>query len=469
MFYVTKGSLDAIAAKQKRLPIKACSKYEGSFLLVQPGTEKPAAKVPYVIRKDDGKVIRGVTDENGRTQKVEGKKPERLKLELVKTVISVDVKGKETGRQTEKVQVAEGVTQCAPFDDPIATAKVGDGIQLVVKECTTANLKHTKDASVRGYAQHVVAPLEKRQIWSVHLRLTVGKPEEKALVPYSREALVVVHGLEVEAAQSELWIAPPGDPDAALEKLVIPLNPSKLCKDGAPCVIVVTVEVVEPPRVYFTIYYSNQKSDKNFAFKRAAESWKEAIEAGKAMERYKDLSQPPAFRKGTDLFYELSVTSKLDFQAQWWTLYNHSRKYKIVQGWVFTHASEESLLFIEMLGHDDELTSAEIKALPVLGWARTSHMILSGCDSSETGVEHPTARTLAESQFIEVTGQSGKGYFSLEWDRYEPINESDSTTKPIYLWSYSRTLAEKAWGRVGKRPSGAPRSPGGYFDGRKKK
>jgi hypothetical protein len=80
---VGKEQKQKLAATRKGSAVQKCPTYDGYFRVVRAWTEEPAKGVKYKIRRPNGAVIQGETDENGFTQVVVTKRPEVLTLEIV--------------------------------------------------------------------------------------------------------------------------------------------------------------------------------------------------------------------------------------------------------------------------------------------------------------------------------------------------------------------------------------------------
>ncbi len=195
--------------------------------------------------------------------------------------------------------------------------------------------------------------------------------------------------------------------------------------------------------VYFDITYVHQGSDADFAFVRAANTWKAEV-----------TSQPP-FRSGQDRYVSFGVSSEQDFKDAWQELADLSQEpgHRIVKGNVLTHAVVErgtrrnpsirfdGLSFVLDPLNDGILDQEEIEALPRLNWDATDgELILSGCNTALKNSVEPVvlrnwapAEVFANSQRVKTWGTNGFSSFSARYFSY--VRHNDRRRK-IYLWAY---------------------------------
>lgn len=183
-------------------------------------------------------------------------------------------------------------------------------------------------------------------------------------------------------------------------------------------------------RLFFSIYYRTPDN----AFRRAAATWRRAVQTQEA------------FNPGQDLFIEREVLYETDFTNAWNEICCIACRCccQVWVGHILTHSSKDEDggdgLEFRRSGDAQQyhtLTRSEIVALPQLPWSRErGYLILAGCN---TGLEGERgwcpARTFYSTQGVPVLGQQGYAYFSREWGSY---TESAPTDTSIALWAYRR-------------------------------
>jgi hypothetical protein len=266
---VGKEQKQKLAGKRKGRAVQACPKYEGRFAVVKTGSGEPAKGVKYRIRRKNGQTIEGTTDDQGLTQAIKTPRPERLELELVMTVIDLDAKGSEKGRETKHIPVAEGVTGLAPAVDAMAITEVGDRIKLVAHQAKEEKFKLLRFANVLSKLRYQSDPPPIGAPSGGAVAFDAKTKKAEISLSLTRAELLAVK--EVEASIAPLGIAkvaPEEGGGPAEDRLALPVDAAKHCKDDGPTVLAFHVEVLEPPKLLFVTFYE-----------KAAETWKKAEEA----------------------------------------------------------------------------------------------------------------------------------------------------------------------------------------------
>jgi len=192
--------------------------------------------------------------------------------------------------------------------------------------------------------------------------------------------------------------------------------------------------------LYFAIYYKNLATDKDEAFRRAAETWA---------------------RKREGLCKMVSVTYVYELIAAFRHLAYLTRTSKQTynQGAMFAHSSppkrandtsrgvhmasfkpktlaelhyREDVLTPQGLDNDT-LTPSLMNRLTCLPWSSDAKLYIYGCLSGTGSV--PIAKLFADHQHVTTIGQTGKAYFSKSPYVYEEIGAQD---KAIYLKAFYR-------------------------------
>jgi len=221
-------------------------------------------------------------------------------------------------------------------------------------------------------------------------------------------------------------------------------------------------------KTYFAIYYDWAKTDKDQAFKRAAETWKKNIE------------NSSEFDKNRDKVILKAATTKLDFEKDWQEINDETLAriknpgqvdvtdangvkskqdcdQRIYAGAIFTHAStgkNPGLNFHAgpVKGDDGTLNLGEIRQLVRLPWADvgTAYLDLKGCEAGTrfdglVAIEmeaidgfmpgNTIAQVFANAQNVITYGETQKSSFSQSPHKYIEI---DSTSSNVYLGAYDK-------------------------------
>lgn len=183
-------------------------------------------------------------------------------------------------------------------------------------------------------------------------------------------------------------------------------------------------------RLFFSIYYCTPDN----AFRRAAATWRRAVQTQEA------------FAPGTDLFIEREVVYETDFTNAWNEICCIACRYccQVWVGHVLTHSSKDhdgrDGLEFRSSGDAQQyhtLTRSEIAGLSRLPWSGDhGYLILAGCNTGFEGARGwCPARAFHSTQGIPVLGQQGYAYFSREWGSYAESAPADTS---IALWAYRR-------------------------------
>ena len=186
----------------------------------------------------------------------------------------------------------------------------------------------------------------------------------------------------------------------------------------------------EGTKTYVGIYYLYPQKDKNYAFRRAAQTWARDIQAS------------PDFNPKTDQVILLPVTTKGDFKKAWNSIPGSCPNQKVKQVAVFTHASRGTNPGLNFHagptpGDDGTLSIAEIQALAQLNFDQTSDLLLEGCEAaaSNSGSDpRSIAQQFADSQGVTTYGDTGKGSFSQSQAGYIRIDDTGTT---VYLGQFN--------------------------------
>jgi len=168
------------------------------------------------------------------------------------------------------------------------------------------------------------------------------------------------------------------------------------------------------------IYYSNDETDKDKSFYRAAKT------------NAKETEDPDYF---------INVTTESDFKEKWERtkrIFEESGD-KVSNVEIFTHGGYShtggELYFVPDSSNNGVLTYIEIEKLPQLPYTDNATINLHSCNS---GVgEDSAAQAFANSQGVPATGTAGYAYFSEDLEHYDRINDRSEN---VYLEAYDRRL-----------------------------
>jgi hypothetical protein len=199
----------------------------------------------------------------------------------------------------------------------------------------------------------------------------------------------------------------------------------------------VTLEL-QPPYLYFALYYLNDKTDADRAFRRAAETWQ------------RQLLARPSFRKNIDDVTLEWFTTKAQFRNAWESIRRYSASMGdalIMEGHIFSHGTPKGIEF-----PDGTLTKAEVPTLSVLNWERDGgELELLACRAGSDG-QFSTAAAFAQHQRVKTTGFDEWGLFSTSKDEYHTIN---SGSKDVYLKDYQKPQSSNCWFWCDGKPNDA--------------
>lgn len=196
-----------------------------------------------------------------------------------------------------------------------------------------------------------------------------------------------------------------------------------------------------PKKLYVAFWYSAGGDD---AYKRAATTWKAAIE------------DSPGFRKKFDHVELIDVGSDNQFKAQWeWLNQQHREKgYDIAGMVIFSHASpdrghnEPGIDFKDLEKDNDAVLTTrnpnEIGALAKLRFTENAYLTLAGCNTSNENFSSgaTVAQAFAIRQGIPVLGNEGYTDFSYTPDKYtgQAWYKGNKNTEETYLLAFNRSL-----------------------------
>lgn len=194
--------------------------------------------------------------------------------------------------------------------------------------------------------------------------------------------------------------------------------------------------------IYFAIYYKNLASDKNEAFRRAAETWArtreglcEMVPVTYVYELHSAFHHLAYLARTTHSTYDegaLFVHSSPPKRANDTSRGVHMASFK-PKTLAELHYREDVLTPQGL--DNDTLTPSLMKHLERLPWSSEAKLYVYGCLSG-TG-SAPIAKLFADHQGVTTVGQTGKAYFSKNAYAYEEIGAEDKT---IYLKAFYRPL-----------------------------
>lgn len=175
------------------------------------------------------------------------------------------------------------------------------------------------------------------------------------------------------------------------------------------------------PSLYFAIYYQVEDN----AFKRAAMTWKNAI----------DLAS-------TDFFIDKQVKTENNFLEAWNSIYTFANNFKcdVKEGRLYVHSSKDEESENQGLEfYKSTMQRNEIMMLKKLPWGKEGKLWIHSCNSGLERDGWSPAQSFADRQGAITYGTMGFAYFSKKLNYYHGLADRHPYYDfPVYLRAYYR-------------------------------